>query len=73
MSEHNGIAERANRTLLERVRVMLHAHDLPKNLWGMAVQWAVWLKNRTPTLVRKDELFIPFERFMGKWPNLKGI
>lgn len=28
--EHNGIAERLNRTLLEKVRAMLHASQLPK-------------------------------------------
>jgi hypothetical protein len=70
--EHNGIAERLNRTLLERVRAMLHAKDLPKNLWGMAVRHAVWLKNRTPTKVG-DEIFVPYELWNGKKPNLKGL
>lgn len=45
--EHNGVAERLNRTLLEKVRAMLHAAGPPKNLWGEALKHAVWLKNRT--------------------------
>ncbi len=44
---HNGVAERLNRTLLEKVRAMLYAADLPGNLWGEALKHAVWLKNRT--------------------------
>jgi hypothetical protein len=51
---------------------MLHAKELPKNLWGMAVRHAVWLKNRTPTKVG-DEVFIPYEKWTGKRPNLKGL
>ena len=34
--EHNGVAERLNRTLLEKVRAMLHESDLPKFLWAEA-------------------------------------
>ena len=47
--EYNGIAERLNRTLVERTRAILHASGLPKNLWGEAIRHVVWLKNRTPT------------------------
>jgi hypothetical protein len=70
--EHNGVAERLNCTLLEKVRAMLHTKDLPKNLWGMAVRHAVWLKNRTPTKVR-DKVFVPYERWHCKKLNLKGL
>jgi hypothetical protein len=59
--EHNGVAERLNCTLLEKVRAMLQ-----KNLWGMAV------RHRTPTKVR-DEMFVPYERWHGKKPNLKCL
>jgi len=47
--EHNGIAERLNRTLVERVRAMMHASNLPKSLWGEAVMHATWVKNHTLT------------------------
>jgi transposase InsO family protein len=69
--EHNGVAERCNRTLLERVRAMLHSSGLPRFLWGEAVKHAVYLKNRTATraLVNKT----PFEMAMGKKPDLTNL
>src|ERR1700678_3783063 len=42
--EHNGVAERLNRTLLEKVRAMLHSSGLLKFLWGEAINHAVYLK-----------------------------
>src|SRR5882724_7444000 len=49
MPEQNGITERINCTLLERVCTMLHGTQLPKNLWGEALAHTVWLKNCTST------------------------
>ena len=69
--EHNGIAERLNRTLLERVRAMLHASQLPKFLWGEAIKHAVWLKNRTSTKALGGKT--PYEAFYGTKPNLRGL
>jgi hypothetical protein len=43
--EYNGVSQQLNRTLLEKVRVMLHAGQLPKFLWGEAVKHVVYLKN----------------------------
>ena len=59
--QHNGVAESLNRRLLERVRAMLHYTQLPKNLWGEAIMFAVWLKNRTST------------RALGNKPDLGGV
>jgi hypothetical protein len=39
--QHNGVAESLNHQLLERVRAMLHYTQLPKNLWGEAIMFAV--------------------------------
>ena len=41
--QYNGVAERLNRTLLERARAMLYASGLPKFLWDEAISHAVWL------------------------------
>ena len=41
----NGIANRANRTLLDGARVMLGASGLPNNLWAEAVSHHVWIQN----------------------------
>jgi hypothetical protein len=47
--QHNGVAERLNHTLLEKVHAMLHDSGLPCTLWGKAVHHAIWLKNHMPT------------------------
>jgi hypothetical protein len=49
MPQHNSITKLLNRCILKQVRAMLHHAGLPKNLWGEATLFAVWLKNRTPT------------------------
>lgn len=69
--QHNGVAERLNRTLLEKVRAMLHESALPKFLWGEAVRHAVWLKNRTPT--KALDGLTPYEAAMGKKPDLRNL
>ena len=69
--EHNGIAERLNRTLLEKVCAMLHASGLPKFLWGEVVNHAVYLKNQTSTKALDGKT--PFQVFHGTKPNLCGI
>ena len=48
--QHNGVAERMNRTTVEKVRCMLRMSDLPKTFWGEAVQCAVYLINRAPSV-----------------------
>ncbi|SJL02247.1 uncharacterized protein ARMOST_05573 [Armillaria ostoyae] len=69
--EHNGVAERLNRTLLEKVRAMLHAAGLPNNLWGEALKHAIWLKNRT--LSKAIGGRTPYEVFHGSKPDLRHI
>ena len=70
--EYNGISERLNRTLLERTRALLHSSKLPKNLWGEAINHAVWLKNRTPTRALPDGK-TPYEMLYEKKPNLRNL
>ena len=69
--EHNGVAERLNRTLLERVRAMLHASRLPKFLWGEAIVHATYLKNRTPTRALNGKT--PYEALYKCKPNLRKL
>jgi transposase InsO family protein len=47
--QQNGVAERANRTIVERARSMLHDQELGYEFWAEAVNTAVYLKNRSPT------------------------
>ena len=46
--KQNSIAERANRTILESARAMMFLACAPKYLWAEAVNYAVYVRNRTP-------------------------
>ncbi|RDX77794.1 hypothetical protein CR513_42027, partial [Mucuna pruriens] len=46
----NDLAERMNRTLIERVRCMLSKARLPKHFWGEALYTAVHVINLNPTV-----------------------
>ena len=50
---------------------MLHHSQLPKNLWGEAIQFIVWLKNHTTT--RALGKIIPYEQLHGSKPDLGGV
>ena len=49
MPQQNGVAERMNRTLVEKVRCMLAHSGLSKAFWGEALNYARHLVNRLPT------------------------
>lgn len=67
----NGVAERMNRTILERARSMrLHA-GLPKQFWAHAVDTAVYLINRGPSVPLNCGL--PEEAWTGKEVNLSHL
>ena len=48
--ELNGLAERMNRTIMERVRSMLAHAKLPKMLWAEALSTVTYVINRSPSL-----------------------
>ena len=70
--EQNGTAERLSRTLIEKVRAMMLASQLPRGLWGEALMHAVWLKNRTWTRALPSGI-TPYELVMGTTPVLRDI
>jgi transposase InsO family protein len=47
MPQLNGVAECLNRTLVEKVRALLHMAGLPQSMWGEALRHSTWLKNCT--------------------------
>lgn len=47
--QQNRVAERANRTVLERVRCMLISSGMPAKFWGEAAATAVTLMNKCPS------------------------
>ncbi|KAK4392785.1 Retrovirus-related Pol polyprotein from transposon TNT 1-94, partial [Sesamum angolense] len=48
--QQNGVAERMNRTLLNKVRCLLISSGLSKTFWGEALSTAVYLINRSPSV-----------------------
>lgn len=66
--QHNGVAERMNRTIIEKVRCMLRMSNLPKSFWGETVGTAVYLINRAPSVPL--EFDIPERVWFGKDPSL---
>uniref|UniRef100_A0A2N9HLM6 Integrase catalytic domain-containing protein n=1 Tax=Fagus sylvatica TaxID=28930 RepID=A0A2N9HLM6_FAGSY len=49
-TNNGGVAERINRTIVEKVRCMLRMAKLPKSFWAEAVQTACYLINRSPSV-----------------------
>ena len=47
--EQNGLAERMNRTIVERARCILSDAGLKKSFWAEAVGTACYIINRSPT------------------------
>jgi hypothetical protein len=64
--QQNGLAERINRTLLERVRAILLASQLPREFWAAAVRVAAVLHNYTPAA---HQNLAPHELFHGVPPD----
>ncbi|KAG8485645.1 hypothetical protein CXB51_018863 [Gossypium anomalum] len=48
--QQNGVAERMNRTIIEKVLCMLSNTNLPKSFWAEAASTACFLINRSPSV-----------------------
>jgi transposase InsO family protein len=69
-TKSNGVVERANRMILERVRPMLADADLSKRYWAEASMTAVYVKNVSPTRALDRKLGgTPYEAWHGKQPD----
>ena len=68
--EQNGMAERANRSIVERAKCMLFEAGLSKAFWAEAVSTAVYLLNRSPT---HGHDVTPEEAWSGRKPNLSHV
>lgn len=69
--EQNGIAERANRTLIEKARCMMHHAKLSTSYWAEAISTACYLKNITPT--RSINGKVPRAEFMDEQISYRHI
>ena len=54
--QQNGVAERMNRTLLEKVRCMLSQAKLGREFWAEAITYASHIINRLPELQIRGKL-----------------
>lgn len=62
-SQHNGLAERRNKTLLDMPGCMLKEKNLPKQLWGEGITTSIYVFNRCPTKKLKE--VVPIEKWTG--------
>lgn len=69
--QQNGLAERMNRTIVEKARCMIFDANLAKSFWAEAVNTAVYVINRSPTKGLNGKT--PEEIWSGKAPDLRHI
>ena len=62
--QQNGVAERMNRTLVDKVRCMLCNAGLSKAFWAEAINYATHLINRLPSTAIEGKT--PMEVWSGK-------
>ena len=61
--QQNGVAERMNRIIADKIRCMLAEFGLEKKFWGESAATAVYLINRTPNASIESK--IPEEVWSG--------
>ena len=64
----NGLAERANRTLMESARCMIEGAKVNRSFWGFAVATAAHIHNRVPSRAHHD--LAPLEHWTGNRPRI---
>lgn len=69
--EQNGVAERMNRTLLNKIRCLLFSSGLEKTFSGEALATATYLVNRSPN--RSIGFKTPYEIWYNRIPNLMHL
>lgn len=69
--EYNGVAERLNRTLEERVSCMLADRKAPHAMWAECLVTAAYLKNLTPMKLLKG--LTPEEMWTGEKPDVSHL
>src|SRR6201746_2156918 len=69
--QQNGVAERANRVLSERLTTMLDESGLPKAFWGECLAALVHVWNRCPTDAVRGAT--PYELWNGRKPDVSHL
>ncbi len=66
----NGVAERSNRTIVESARSQMYGKRVSLEFWVLAVQCAVYVKNRTSPSARSKT---PYEQWYKKKPDISHL
>ena len=69
--QKNGVTERMNRTICDRIRCMLSHAKLPKSYWGEAMRTAVDLTNLSPSYLLEGD--IPKRVWIGKFVSFEQL
>ncbi|KAA0040137.1 Retrovirus-related Pol polyprotein from transposon TNT 1-94 [Cucumis melo var. makuwa] len=69
--QQNGVAERMNRTLIDRVRCMLSEAKLPEDFWAEALATTTYPTNRSPTI--SINMKTTEEMWKGSPPDLSNL
>ena len=70
--EQPDVSERANRTLVGRVKAMIPDGKMSDNLWAEAMHTAVYITNQSPTRAKPDHI-TPYELWTGTQPDLSRL
>ncbi len=71
VSQHNGIVERVNRTIEERIRSLLTDSGFPLNFWNIAADASEYAYNRTPHSAIENKT--PYEMWFGHTDNIRYL
>ena len=66
--QHNGVAERKNRSIVGETRAMLHDQGLSLYLWAEACNTTIFVQNRSPHRILG--MSTQEEAFSGKKPDV---
>jgi transposase InsO family protein len=69
-SQEDGVAERLNKTLVERARAMLESSELGREFWAEAVNTANYVRNRTVSRIHGKT---PIEILTGEKPSFSHL
>ncbi len=70
--EQNGVSERLNRTLIERVVAVIYDFGLNKSLWAEVAKSIIHIKNRSPTAALKSGI-TPYEAWYNQKPDVSHL
>lgn len=69
--QQNGVAERKNRSVLNMTRCMMMGMNVPQRFWPEAVQYSVYILNRSPTSILGN--ITPTEKWNNHKPSVDHL